>query len=41
MKGFNMYAKKQRSLERITAFLVPVYGIVKVCFDFYILVRGH
>jgi hypothetical protein len=36
-----MSIAKKRSLERITAILASVCGIMKVCFDFYALVRGH
>lgn len=37
-----MTIKKQRSLERLAAVLESVYSIVKVCFDFYMLVvHGH
>jgi len=37
-----MTNKKQRSLERVAAILASVYGITKVCFDFYVMVvRGR
>jgi hypothetical protein len=36
-----MCNKKKRSLERIAAVLASVYRIVKVCFDFYVLVKGR
>ena len=36
-----MTANNRRSLERVTAFLSSVYGIMKVCLDFYALVHGH
>ncbi len=36
-----MKTTKQRSLESVAAVLASVYGIMKVCFDFYVLVRGH
>ncbi len=35
-----MSTKGKRSLERIAAVLASVYGIVKVCFDFYAMVVG-
>jgi len=41
LKGTSMSNTKQRSLERLAAVLASVYGIMKVCFDFYVLVRGH
>lgn len=41
LKGNCMSNKKPRSLERLSAILASVYGIMKVCFDFYALVRGH
>ncbi len=36
-----MSDNKTRYLERIAAILASVHGIVKVCLDFYVLVRGH
>jgi hypothetical protein len=36
-----MMNKTQRSFERVAEVLKSVYGIVKVFFDFYMLVHGR